>query len=109
MQSALPTAAAELLGVSQPSVSTQIKQLEESIGHRLFDRSGRTMTLTAEGKVVLEYADEIFRLGRELEETVRGRLMPAPMRSCARGASPGFQGRRHGPVSVRTGTVRLRA
>lgn len=74
------TAAAEALQVSQPAVSAQTRKLEEALGYELFDRSGRSMTLTAEGKVVLEYADEIFRLGRELRETVRGRLEGRPMR-----------------------------
>ena len=68
------TAAAELLHVSQPAVSAQIKKLERSLGHELFDRSGRTMELTSEGRIVMDYADEIFRLGRELQETVHGRL-----------------------------------
>ena len=74
------TAAAEALHVSQPSISTQIRQLEEALGQTLFERTGRGMELTPEGKVVLEYADEIFRLGRELEETVRGRLQGRPLR-----------------------------
>jgi LysR family transcriptional activator of nhaA len=74
------TAAAAVLRVSQPSISVQIQKLEKSLGQQLFDRSGRSMELTAEGKVVLEYADEIFRLGRELEETVRGRLGGRPLR-----------------------------
>lgn len=74
------TAAAEALDVSQPSVSMQIRQLEENLGQQLFDRTGRGMQLTAEGKIVLDYADEIFRLGRELEETVRGRLHGRPIR-----------------------------
>ncbi|HSR43452.1 MAG TPA: LysR family transcriptional regulator, partial [Longimicrobiales bacterium] len=74
------TAAAELLHVSQPSVSAQVRKLERALGYDLFDRSGRSMTLTHEGKVVLEYADEIFRLGRELQETIRGRLEGRPMR-----------------------------
>lgn len=74
------TAAAESLHVSQPSVSAQIQKLERSLGYRLFDRSGRSMTLTPEGKLVLEYADQIFRLGRELEETMRGHLEGRPTR-----------------------------
>lgn len=74
------TAAAEALHVSQPSVSAQIRKLERAIGHQLFDRSGRSLSLTPEGKVVLEYADEIFRLGKELEQTVRGRLETRPTR-----------------------------
>lgn len=74
------TAAAEAMHVSQSAVSTQIKKLERALGHDLFDRSGRSLTLTPEGKVVLEYADEIFRLGRELRETVDGGLEGRPMR-----------------------------
>ena len=74
------TAAASLLHVSQPAVSAQIKKLEGALGHGLFDRRGRSLTLTPEGSVVFDYAEEIFRLGRELEETVRGRLEGRPMR-----------------------------
>lgn len=74
------TAAAEALHVSQPSISVQIQKLEKALGHRLFDRGGRAMTLTAEGRVVLDYADEVFRLMRELEETVRGGLGGRPLR-----------------------------
>lgn len=74
------TAAAEKLNVSQPSVSTQLRQLEEDLGQQLFERTGRGMSLTAEGKVVLDYADEIFRLGRELQETALGRLQGRPLR-----------------------------
>lgn len=74
------TAAAEALHVSQPSISAQIKKLERALGYQLFDRSGRAMTLTPEGKVVFDYADEIFRLGAELEETVQGRLGGRPLR-----------------------------
>lgn len=73
------TAAAEALHVSQPSVSVQIRKLERALGHDLFDRSGRSLTLTPEGKVVLQYADEIFRLGRELEETAHSRLEGRPV------------------------------
>ena len=74
------TAAAAVLHVSQPSVSAQLKKLERALGYRLFDRRGRRLILTAEGKVVLEYADEIFRVGRELEETIRGGLRGRPLR-----------------------------
>lgn len=74
------TAAAEALGVSQPAVSAQLRKLEEALGHDLFDRSGRSMVLTRDGRVVLDYANEIFRLGDDLEDTVRGRLFGRPMR-----------------------------
>jgi len=74
------SAAARALHVSQSAISVQLKKLERSLGHDLFDRSGRSLTLTAEGKVVLEYAEEIFRLGTELRDTVEGKLEGRPMR-----------------------------
>jgi len=74
------SAAARTLHVSQSAISVQIKKLERSLGHDLFDRSGRSMTLTAEGRVALEYAEEIFRLGTELRDTMGGRLEGRPMR-----------------------------
>ena len=52
--------AAEELHVSQPSISAQLKLLEESLGEKLFRRSGRNLVLTEAGQVVLSYADEIF-------------------------------------------------
>jgi LysR family transcriptional activator of nhaA len=60
------TRAAERLHVSQSSVSVQIKKLEEQLGHALFDRSGRALTLTDAGRRALDYADAIFEMGREL-------------------------------------------
>lgn len=74
------TAAAAKLHVSQPALSTQIRKLEQALGHELFDRGGRSLALTAEGHIVFEYAGEIFRLGRELRETVQGRLAGRPLR-----------------------------
>jgi LysR family transcriptional regulator, transcriptional activator of nhaA len=74
------TAAAEKLHVSQPAVSAQIRTLERSLGHKLFERSGRSLTLTPEGRVVLDYADEIFTLGHELSATLKGRLEGRPRR-----------------------------
>jgi LysR family transcriptional activator of nhaA len=65
--------AAEKLRISQPTVSAQIKRLERSLGERLLERQGRTVTLTEAGRVAYRYADEIFALGRELRETLRGR------------------------------------
>jgi LysR family transcriptional regulator, transcriptional activator of nhaA len=74
------TAAAEKLHVSQPAISAQIRKLEGALGHRLFDRSGRSLTLTPEGRIVMEYADDIFTLGRELSDTLKGRLEGRPLR-----------------------------
>jgi LysR family transcriptional regulator, transcriptional activator of nhaA len=74
------TAAAEKLHVSQPAISAQVRKLERALGHQLFDRSGRSLVLTPEGRIVLEYADDIFRLGRELSDTLKGRLEGRPLR-----------------------------
>ncbi len=63
--------AAEVLLLAPPTVSTQIKALEESLGEKLFERRGRSLVLTEVGQVVYGYADEIFGLGRELMSAVR--------------------------------------
>ncbi|MDV6034875.1 MAG: transcriptional activator NhaR [Phycisphaera sp. RhM] len=67
------TAAADSLHLSQPTLSTQIQKLEKSMGVKLFDRKGRSMVLTDTGQVVFRYADEIFTLGREMTDVIRGR------------------------------------
>lgn len=64
--------AAEKLGVSQPSVSAQLKLLEEALGKDLFLRSGRKLILTEAGFLALRYADEIFSAGRELMNAMDG-------------------------------------
>lgn len=65
--------AAEKLRVSPPSISEQVRLLEENLGEKLFQRSGRINTLTETGKIVLAYAEEIFSLGRELLNAVNQR------------------------------------
>jgi LysR family transcriptional regulator, transcriptional activator of nhaA len=65
--------AAEKLHVSQPSISEQIKELEEALGEPLFRRSGRSNVLTDAGQMVLRYAEEIFGLGAELMRAVKQR------------------------------------
>jgi len=65
------TRAAERLHISQSAVSSQIRRLEEELGHNLFLREGRSLSLTEVGSRVLGYADSIFSLGAELMETVR--------------------------------------
>jgi len=64
------TRAAARLHVSQSAVSSQLRQLEDSLGHALFHREGRQLRLTEVGTLVLAYADGIFKLGAELVETV---------------------------------------
>jgi LysR family transcriptional regulator, transcriptional activator of nhaA len=64
--------AGEELHLAQPTISSQIKLLEESLGHKLFERQGRKLVLTDVGRTVMRYADEIFRLGNELKNVVGG-------------------------------------
>lgn len=66
-------AAGRKLLVSQPTISSQIRSLERSLGQPLFHRRGRRLELTEMGHVAMRYADDIFALGRELRETFRGR------------------------------------
>src|SRR5690349_9866386 len=72
--------AAEELRVSQPSISAQLRLLEESLGQKLFRRSGRNLVLTDAGQLVLNYADEIFAAGRELMNAVKQRPGKHPVR-----------------------------
>ena len=55
-----------MLHVSQSSISAQIRQLQDQLGHELFEREGRSLRLTEYGHVVLEYAESIFSLGSEM-------------------------------------------
>jgi len=64
--------AAEELGISQPAVSFQIRALEERIGQRLLDRSGRRVTLTDAGRVVDTHARRMLALEDELLRDVAG-------------------------------------
>jgi LysR family transcriptional activator of nhaA len=65
--------AAGRLGLAQPTVSSQIRALEAALGERLFTRSGRSLVLTEPGRLVYDYADQIFSLGRELVDAVKDR------------------------------------
>lgn len=71
--------AAEKLRLSQPTISTQVRQLERALGERLFEKKGRTLQLTDVGQHVYRYADEIFGVGREMLETLRGRPAGRPV------------------------------
>jgi LysR family transcriptional activator of nhaA len=65
------TRAAEKLHVSQSALSSQIKQLEERLEQKLFERSGRSLVLTEAGRIALDHADAIFTTGRELITTLK--------------------------------------
>ena len=64
--------AAKQLHLTPQTISGQLKLLEESVGAPLFDRVGRGLVLTDTGRLVKEYADEIFSLGAELAQRIRG-------------------------------------
>ncbi len=71
--------AAASLGVSQPSISAQIKDLEESLGVKLFRRSGRRNVLTEEGQMAFSQSEEIFQRGKDLLSTMRQRPTERPV------------------------------
>lgn len=73
-------AATRKLHLTQPTISSQLRQLEESLGEKLLEKSGRGLILTEAGRVTLRYADEIFALGRELRDTLRDRPTGGPAR-----------------------------
>lgn len=64
------TAAAERLGVAVQTISTQLSLLERSLGKSLLVPQGRRLTPTADGRTVLGYADQIFLLGTQLQQTL---------------------------------------
>jgi len=68
------TRAARVLHLTQPAVSAQVKSLEEAIGTKLLAKAGRNLVLTDVGHTVFEYAQEIFALGQELTDLLRGRI-----------------------------------
>ncbi len=67
------SAAAKELRVSQPALSSQLKRFEDQLGVKLFDRAGRRMVLTEEGRHTLAYAETIFNAGRELADSLKDR------------------------------------
>lgn len=64
------TQVANEIHLSQSAISAQLKQFQHNLGMDLFTRKGRKLVLTAEGKKVLEYANEIFAKGEELEQLI---------------------------------------
>lgn len=72
--------ASQELRLAQPTISGQLKALEDSLGEKLFSRKGRGLELTEMGSVVYSYAEEIFSLGRELLDTVKDRPTGRPVR-----------------------------
>ena len=65
------TKASQVLDLAVQTISVQLGTLEESLGVSLFTLVGRRLELTEEGKVALNYADEIFLLGKQLRDVLR--------------------------------------
>ncbi len=65
--------AAESLYLTPQTISGQLRELEEQLGAKLFQREGRQLVLTETGRMVFSYADEMFRLGLELQDVLAGR------------------------------------
>ncbi|MDH3218374.1 MAG: LysR family transcriptional regulator [Gammaproteobacteria bacterium] len=65
------TKAAEALHMTQPAVTFQVRQLEEYFNTRLFDRTHNKVNLTPAGEKVSEFAERIFDLYAEMENSVR--------------------------------------
>lgn len=66
------TAAGKRLHLVPSTISSQLSTLEDALDVKLFQRVGRSIEPTEMGQLVFQYADEIFSLGKELVETVRG-------------------------------------
>lgn len=66
--------ASEKVHLTQPTLSDQLRSLEDYFGARLFERNGRQLSLNKAGKTALEYAQKIFYLGNELQLKLKGQL-----------------------------------
>ena len=73
------SAACQKLHLAQPTISGQLKKLEEAVGQKLYDRVGRGLVLTDAGRTVFRYADEIFSIGEELKEALKGQPTERPL------------------------------
>jgi LysR family transcriptional activator of nhaA len=65
--------ACETLFLAQSTLSAQLSQLEKALGRRLFDRKNQRLHLTDDGRMALDYAESIFRMGQELQDTLKDR------------------------------------
>lgn len=72
--------ACEELALSAPTISTQLRTLEERLGEKLLAKNGRTLVPTEVGRLVFSYADEIFDLGHDLLEALANRPSARPLR-----------------------------
>ena len=71
--------ASEILHVTPQTISGQLRELEEQMNAKLFQKSGRNLVLTETGRLVFSYADEMFRLSDELQDVMEGRTPGAAL------------------------------
>lgn len=74
------SSASDVLRLAPSTLSKQIRQLEEKLGHELFNRSGRSLVLNDFGEIVFRYADDIFRIGQELLDFATGQPVGGRLR-----------------------------
>lgn len=72
--------AGKVLRLSHPTLSAQVHALEDQLGEKLFHKVGRKLELTETGRVAYRYAEEIFTLGREMVDAVKGRAVGQQLR-----------------------------
>jgi len=70
------TGAARRLHLAPQTLSSQVRELEQSLGRTLLERAGRRLVLTPDGEVARDYAESIFALGTELRRVMAGRAEP---------------------------------
>jgi LysR family transcriptional activator of nhaA len=71
--------ASKVLHLTPQTISGQLRELEDQIGAKLFNKSGRGLAMTETGRTVFTYADEIFRLTAELQDVVSGQPVGAAL------------------------------
>ena len=76
------SAASKELRLAPPTISNQIRKLEDNLGEELLRRSGRKLVLTDMGRIAMRYAEEIFSLGQEFTSTMKERPTGRPLRFC---------------------------
>lgn len=74
------TRATKILNLTQPTLSAQLKTLEDFLNQKLFDRVNRTLVLTDQGRIVFRYADDIFSTGQEMLKTLRRQTVNRPLK-----------------------------
>ena len=68
--------AAAKLRIGQPTLSSQLKQFEDSLEVQLFERQHKRLILTEQGKIALDYSRQIFRMGSEMYEVLHDQIRP---------------------------------